>query len=913
MLFTWAMVAAAGPVAEVSNGGVRVRAIRSGGEVVEELAARDRSGAWRTVLVSPTHPSIRGMTAPSPSLLRGTEGSLFDAAPSFHFGTAIVSGRTLTLTASSGAWRVVKRIELPATGKTLQVTLTADTPSPYPQIRYFLDSYAFAPGTPDETWAPALRPGSENVIGDHFFRAPAAVARKGNLAATLMPDLDTLAENRPIPTILDLDVASGVVKVPLLSYGFCDHRLSAHVRFSTDASMVRPVPWHLALRHEIRLDADAKPASPLADASRTLWDRYGHRYFERVLPQTMPFADYARLCYPAAFSEKMTGGWFERTIDGQVCGGLPSGWGLDQGWVSWQCWFNQLRSAWGLRWWGKRLGERDWVERADKMLNLALAAPMNHGAVPSTYLSRTNEWRGSLIQPTRECYYDVPSIAWKGIWLLRWLQFDDCPRRAEVRRQVDEMQKLMLRIQRPDGSFPSWLDKDLKPVPVLDRSAQSALPAWFIGEKVRAFSGRLEKFIKGMKDRPETELRKEFQKAQGDIAAARPFLNALRDGAVFLSTQVVPQRRYYDFETFFSCSPKECRQVGGVLDDRRMWDPHTMQPPQNTLCMQWAAEAIALQNQFGKWTPHDLGKDDEALSVAALSALDTMSMYQNVWPISYRKAAYTYGGFGVQNSDGEYNDARQAQFGATLCDFGVRLNRPDLFERGVAAVRASLTLVNVPNDPFHVYRDPNYPPGLEPENTGHGGTDERDGRTGFDWGEGSGLAAAAELIDRYGEGWHGIKIDAVPVRVNPVAPLRDPVFDFSQPRLPGWNVEGSLFAWPSRSNRMDFGNGGRPFIGTCEDGHGGFDDALIGTMTSPAFVSTTGTIRLLVGGGSGEGVGVELIDADGKRLAVARGRNTERMHEVTCTVPADAGPLRIRIFDHETAGWGHINVGSIHA
>jgi hypothetical protein len=869
------MVAAPQLVATVENGAIRVRAVRSGGEIVEELSARDKGGAYRTILVSPTHPMAGPRpTTPVGNLIRGSESGLFDAAPTFRFATATVSGNTLKLTSTVGPWSVTKLITLPAKGNIAEITLSATTQDPYPQVRYFLNSYAFAPGKPDETWAPGLRPNDGDVIGDHFFRAPAAILRKGSLAATVMPDLDVLAENRPIPTILDLDVKSAVVPTPIVSYGFADHRLAGHVRFSHDASMVRPTPWELKLHSQIRLDADASVGSPVNAAAGYMWERYGHRYFDKVLPQVMPFADYARLCYPAAFNEKMTGGWFQRTIDGQVCGGVPSGWGLTDGWVSWQCWFNQLRSAWGLRWWGKKLGEADWVDKADKMLNLALAAPMNQGACPTTYLSKTNEWRGSLIMPTPDCYYDIPSIAWKGIWLARWSKLPDCPRRDEVRKQMTAIRDLMVRIQRPDGSFPSWLTKELKVAAPLDRSAQGSLPVWFL---------------------------QEYVDAMGPSSGHDSTASAIDRGAQFLMKNVVDQRRYYDFETFFSCSPKPCRQLNGLIDDVAMWDPHSMQPPQNTLCMQWSAEAIHRAKRLNG-------------QAQALNALDTMAMYQNVWPISYRKAAYTYGGFGVQNSDGEYNDARQAQFGVTLCDFGAQLGRRDLFERGVAAVRASLTLVNVPGDPYGVYPNPNYPPGLEPENTGHGGTDQQDGRTGFDWGEGSGLAAAAELIDRYGETYKGngwdVRIDATPPPPAKPVPLSNPQFDFTDPRMPGWTIDATFLNWPTRSTRMDFNRQGLPFIGTCEDGHGGFDDSFTGSMISPPFTVTGSTIRLLVGGGSGNGVGVELLDANGKRVAVARGANEERMREVTWPV-TNSGPYRIRIFDEEKEGWGHINVGRI--
>jgi hypothetical protein len=933
----------ASPV-EVFGKDCGLRIVRCGTELVEEIYAVDARKQQSLILVSPTHPAVRspGKEERTANLLSGVESGLFQKPPTFAFSGVSRDGNTVVLKSVAGGWKIEKRITVPRTGNQLDVQLQATTDSPYPQIRYLLNSYAFAPGTPDTTWAPAIRPQAYNVIGDHFFRAPVVMAQKGRLAGMILPDLDVLTENRPIPTIIDLDCRSGVVDAPLLSYGFADHKLVGHVYFAHDASMIKPVPWELKLGMKVLVNANAEPKAGYREASKALWDRYGHRYFDKILPQAMPFADYARVCYPAAFNEKATGGWFEHTINGQVCGGMPSGWGLYDGWVSWQCWFNQLRSAWGLRWWGKKLGEKDWVAKADKMLNLALAAPMNQGAVPTTYLSRTKEWKGSLITPSPECYYDLTNMAWKGIWMLKWLEFEDCPRTEEIQRQVDSMAKLMLRYQANDGSFPTWLTKDLKVVPILDRSAQAALPTWFLAEWHMARVSTLKTEQIGLSklafgDDPKSESGKKkatrIEELLRQIKAMRKEMDPkLLLASKFLRTEIVPQQRYYDFETFFSCSPKECLQRNGVIDNTKMWDLHTMQAPQNTLSMQWCAEAIAAAETAPRSGSSYYGFDRVgSANKQALMALDIMSLYQNVWPISFRKVAYTYGGFGVQNSDGEYNDARQAQFGATLCRFAEEVDRRDYFERGIAAVRASLTLINHPlHEKFGIYPNPNYPLGLEPENDGHGGTDQQNGRTGFDWGEGSGLAAAAEILDRYGEGEHipsdwAMKIDGgtppASARKEPEAVIH-PTWDFTDWRMPGWTFEGDFLHWPTRSTRLNFNAQGKPFIGTCEDGKGGFDDEYTGTITSPLFMvrnsfgleggNVRSTIKLLVGGGAGPGVYVELIGEDGKRLAIERGKNTEHMDERVWDVTAHRNEtLRIRIVDQEKGGWGHINVGLI--
>lgn len=995
---------------------VRLHLERANAEIIERFYVKDKAGKEHLILVSPTAPGLPFEPTTNLTAYQPTKTKIYVAAPTFRFTDFKTdkTSKTVTLESKTDQGDFTKTIEIPTTGHEIKVILTAQLKAPNPSLGSLLLSYAFTPdgkpltkgGKPDSTFLPGIRPKDDNVVGDHFFRAPAAIAQQGPLAALILPDLDVLKDNRPTPTILDLDCKNGVVDAPLLTYGFAHFKWSGHVYYSTVPTPIANVPQTLNLAETILLNADAEPHAAYAEANKYSWDKYGHPNLDKILPQAMPFADYAKYCYPAAFSEFIGDnklGWFEQDINGKTCGGIPAGWGYDQGLVSWQCWFNNLRSGYGLRKWGQKLNNADWVQKADKMLNLALAAPLDKGACPTTYNSRKKEWVGCLMQPDNpvgKAYYDLPNMAWKGIWLLRWANdFKDCPRRGEILDQCRQMADCMMREQNTDGSIPSWLTQDQKLVPVLDHSAQTALPAWFLfnlSEQQNAPAGFNEK---------------------AKAAALK--------AADFLSKQVVDGQYYYDFETFFSCSAKACTQINGTVDNEAMRDPHTLQPPQNTLSMQWTAEALRAAYHATKSKPY---------LTQALKALEKMDLYQVVWPISYRHAAYTYGGFGVQNSDGEYNDARQAQFGETLCDFGAELNRKDLFERGVAATRASLTLINHPlHDEAGIYPAPNYPPGLEPENTGHNGDDEQDGRTGFDWGEGSGLTTMAILLDKYGDAYDGgtwrvgingvaptpsgyaqrmlsdvagnldkgsqieivhaagtrVKAQAslyprtvmfasltdgkpsatiaffgikpsdfqgdlvsdsgdrikaiggtdgttltvplpanlqgrrlhlegaangIPIQTDPQSILFDPAFDFSPTGWSQWKIEGAFPAPFSHPTRKDFGLPQASYtIGTAEDGHGGFQDAYRGRITSPPFVVTKPSITLMVGGGSGEGEFVELVDyLTGQQLAIARGANNETLTPVTWdTTRYKNHTLVIRIIDYETTPWGHINVANI--
>ncbi|MBV6457539.1 MAG: hypothetical protein HONBIEJF_00652 [Fimbriimonadaceae bacterium] len=984
------------------------RVVREGGLHYEEVYIRDSQGKMKLVMASPGHSKVKKLNPDevSNALSLGAPG-LYADAPNWHFTKAEIAAHPTVpkfkLSGKLGDWSIEKTVAFNAEQDRLDVTLIARHPQNWSRIHYLVDNYAFIPNgsgkRPTRTFAPGLRPSPRHVIGDHFFRSPAVIAERDSVWAAVIPSTDSLAKNRPIPAILELDAMNGVVDATLMGYGLCDHKLDGHVSYVTDPSLTRQVPAELRLDYEIHAGSGEDATSKVA---QRLWDRDGRRFFDRVLPQVMPFNNAAKLCFAAAFKEKAGDtqiGWFEHKIGDYECGGVPAGWGYTNGWVSWQCWFNNLRSAYGIYAWGRRTSAPDLKLRGAKMLNLALAAPLDKGACPTTYDSFKKAWIGCLIKPSPDCYYDLPSMAWKGYWLLRFIQdFPDCPRKDDALAYAKAMADCMLSFQRADGAIPSWLTKDHKVVSILDASAQTALPAWFFAE--------LYGFTK----------EKQYFEAAGKAIQ-------------FLVKNVIPQNRYYDFETFFSCSPKTCLQRNGKIDDEAMHDPHTLCPPQNTLCMQWSAEAIRVYVNQG-------GSRD--LLPYAFQALDVMNMYQATWNISYRNVAYTFGGFSVQNSDGEYLDARQAQFGATLCDFGAQFGRRDWFERGVAATRAGITLIN---HPLHIanglYPNPNYPFALEPENCGHSGWDSQNGRTGFDWGEGSTMTSAAYILDRYGDvfvhdqaGW-SVGIDGVRsldpkattieatmwsfpaawtgaqrltvksflgserTRVEPQLPaeirdiamevegndvvliaipgftstaagtalsgqfmigknslpatlgpkgftaklpianvpksvafegmfgsrkiarftktlLVDPTFDFADWRMPGWSVRANFPEVPTRSKRRDFDSGAAAFIGTCEDGRGGFDDTFVGEVRSPEFLVTKAKMVLRIGGGAGKDVRVELLNDLGVPVITAHGKNEERMEEVVWDVAEFRGQtMRLQVVDHETGPWGHINLGRV--
>ena len=225
--------------------------------------------------------------------------------------------------------------------------------------------------------------------------------------------------------------------------------------------------------------------------------------------------------------------------------------------------------------------------------------------------------------------------------------------------------------------------------------------------------------------------------------ARLPYLSAARTIAQQLMQEILPQQRWADVETFYSCSNKP----------ESAYDNFTNQPPRNTLSTGWAVDGLT-----SMW---ELTGEAEYLR-AAEEAADYASLYQTVYEPTFLdrpKIAYVFGGMRSQNTDAEWLDMRQAVISEGFIRLGNASGRQDLMERGVAAARASLSLITdsrtqasnfpVPNLPASAGR-PDVAIGLEPENVDHEGLPQLPARSGPDWGEVGGLAAIAFARHRFG-------------------------------------------------------------------------------------------------------------------------------------------------------------------
>jgi len=220
---------------------------------------------------------------------------------------------------------------------------------------------------------------------------------------------------------------------------------------------------------------------------------------------------------------------------------------------------------------------------------------------------------------------------------------------------------------------------------------------------------------------------------------------------------VIPRQKWFDYETFYSCSFK---RLG-------LFDQYTGTFPQNTMSMYWAAEMYRLLY---------LASGDRDFLDTGTRVLDHLCLYQQVWDPPFLSID-GFGGFGVMNTDAEWNDARQGIIAPVLMDYYRASGNPRHMERGIAALRASFTTMYIEENrlvaPGNMEAEHSGENGSVAENYGHFGYDYR--TTGYlqsDWGAGSASYAAAYAEKHFGDifvdvgrsegfGVNGCRVDTV--------------------------------------------------------------------------------------------------------------------------------------------------------
>ncbi|HEY4209741.1 MAG TPA: hypothetical protein VGM31_23105, partial [Puia sp.] len=576
-------------------------------------------------------------------------------------------------------------------------------------------------------WLPNIKKAPDEIVAQHVFRSPCILLTWKDRALAFIPDIAAMRENQAAPYYLDLDYG---VKAIHIHYGLSNYHVVRH-QYYTKSNTLFTLSGPLELAFYILVPRDTSPVALLKAANHFLWGQFARPYTHSYLPQTLPFGEYAQRGYDMALEHYWvngpiagTGGITLSTFYDEKERRYGGRFYKDDLWF--QSWFNNTRTAYGMYYWGLAQQNEKWEQAAEATMRLILVAPRDGGWFPTVYAGKEKGWVSSG-QGGKPGVYHMPDNAWTAYWVLRYdAELQKLPG-ADVFTQG--FAGALLESQNGDGSYPDRVKVHTHEADtVLRSSAASSMGTWFLEEML--LRGRLGADVTGK------------------------YVRSVRRSLDFLDSFVLPRQRFEDFELYFSCSPKPMHY----------YDSNTQLYGQNTLSIQWCAEAYL--------KAYRLFHDRRYLRQGEY-CLNILGLYQQVWN-PYFIDLYAFGGFGVQNTDAEWNDARQAQFADTYLQYYFATGDRDYLERAVYAGRSSFALMVIPENRFICPE--NYQgvedngeswQGTMAENFGHSGYNSRSYQSGFHWGTGSALTTAAilkkELGDVYATKSYAVGVDGVVV------------------------------------------------------------------------------------------------------------------------------------------------------
>ena len=597
---------------------------------------------------------------------------------------------------------------------------------------------------PDFWWAPHLAPEDGYVVGQHVFRAPALIVQRDALTLAIAPDLDVVGKREDNPWFLDYDAVEGKMWL-----GMVQTEIPEHVLYKKKSGMTFS-PGTVELSFFVSTYHDrGEVRNPWAKTASFLWKRWGSPLFAQGEPIPAPLQNYVQHTYDWAFESWGDYVWQEFDLDGVRVGAPQFIVNISQSpnysdpWYQreflsiWnQAWFSSLRSASGLFRYARDIGDEELLRKARLTKELALVAPLDDGLFPSVIGTenttvtidgreyvRPQGWEHAKWGNSNRCphdhgisseWYHILDASWTALLMLQW--YEELEKDDRLIDYATTYAERLLTLQDEDGFFPGWLHPEThESGPVMNKT-------------------------------PETSMSVTFLLKLAEISGEQKYRDAALRAMDAVLVEIVPEGRWEDFETFWSCcSWGRETYLGGKVERNAMHK-------QNTFSMFWTAEALlAAYRETGVRNYLEWGR----------RTLDELSMAQQVWqpPFIYVPAL---GGFGVMNADGEWNDSRETLFAELFLDYYRETGDPNYFERGVSALKSGFIMMYCPENAevkqmwekvYSWFGPEDY--GFTMENYGHGGITSPDGEgmgvfTIYDWGNGAAAEAAMRILDHYG-------------------------------------------------------------------------------------------------------------------------------------------------------------------
>jgi hypothetical protein len=549
-------------------------------------------------------------------------------------------------------------------------------------------------GPLDFVWSQDIKASPGDLIPHWAFKAPTVMFQQARVFAAIVPRVDLLSASglRNAPPALDLNVTSndpawfsyGII--PSISAGHSYFLRNTHSPLDFSAGPVEYEYWILASAQPEKLG--------YRRVSQFLWDKFGSPALKESMdlqrnarrPELFLFDDWRNEAWTRYASEK----YWEFDCNGARCGALTSNrnpWGKwedapkEDAWFN--SWFQNLRTAYGWYLYAQRTLDSEMKRKAEQILNLALRSPQHAGVFSTIYLHDSDTWLRDDGWAGYADDYHTFCMSWTAYWMLRWAHDLVPARRSEILSYLRPYADFLVQAQQRNGCIPSWFDANLKPRQEFrDFNAETAGSALFLAEFAR-------------------------------VVSDSKYLNAAIQAQEFISREVLPRQRWYDFETFLSCARKP-------FD---FYDRWTAQYPQNNLSQMQAVQSYLELYRLTE-SVQFLKRGEELV--------DYLLLTQQVWnhPLFSPKLL---GGTTTQNTDAEWSDARQCYLATLLLDYYNATGRADYLERSVAAARSGFAVA-----PW--------------ENWAHTGyVNEPGALTGFHWGTGSEMASVEMMSGSLGD------------------------------------------------------------------------------------------------------------------------------------------------------------------
>jgi hypothetical protein len=617
---------------------------------------------------------------------------------------------------------------------------------------------------PDVWWAPHLAPEPGDCIAQHVFRSPALIVAQGTRTLAIVPDLDICGNRTDAPWFMDVDAPARTWWL-----GMRQTEIGRHVEYRKVGGMALAAgALELGFFVTSYHDAD-QPLNPWSRVTRFLWERYGRPLYRSGQPHRVPMDRYVRHVYRWAFDTWREAVWQEFDLHGRRAGApafivnvtqspnYPGEQDLREFLSIWnQAWFSSLRGASGVLRYARRTEDGELRRHADLTKEFALAAPMRDGIFPSVYRTRmarlrigdrdysrsegwgTAYWTNSNRSPRErgidDRWFHILDASWTALLMMRW--HEELEADPRLIAYATAYAGKLLGLQDRDGFFPGWLHPEtLQPTEVMRQS-------------------------------PETSMSVTFLLKLAEVTGDERYRDAALRAMDAVLREIVPDGRWEDFETYWSC----CSFGQEDFLGRRI--PRNGMYKQCNFSMFWTAEALLQcyrltgQADYLKW---------------GRRTLDEMSMTQQVWqpPFIFIPAL---GGFGVMNFDGEWNDSRQCLYAELFMDYYRETGDEHLFERGIAALKSAFVMMYCPENPaaraLWEKKWPFFGPedyGFTMENYGHVGRVSQEGEgigefTIYDWGNGAAAEARNRIRDHFGDAYidrrrgHAFGIDSVAIK-----------------------------------------------------------------------------------------------------------------------------------------------------